>query len=214
MRKTSEKQQAVRQPRHLPTVPTARGNERIREIVVEARKQLLEKGVSGFSLRGVAVALDLRLFNVQHYFATTEALLRAALEDAIATFDAEISAFLNAQKTNGPKSALRESCRHFLRMNGRRAVRFFFFEMAAAAQRDCAIEDMLHNLYVEYLARIRALVQAANPSLMPRELDRRVELIASLIEGTMLVLPATKDEQHDLKSENARLDFLVDLACR
>lgn len=99
-------------------------------------------------------------------------------------------------------------------MNTRRSVRFFFFEMAAAAQRDTVIEGMLHNLYVEYLARIRVLVHSVNPGLPLRELDQRVELIASLIEGTMLVLPAAKDEEHDLKSENARLDFLVELACR
>lgn len=200
---------------HAPVAATARGSEKVGAIIAEARGQLLEKGVSGFSLRGVAVALGLRLYNVQHYFPSTETLLRAALADAIALFDAEIAEFLGAQRrTNTPQAALRETFRHFLRMNERRSVRFFFFEMAAAAQHDDVIEGMLRELYREYLARISALVIAANPALSRRELDRRAELIASTIEGTMLVLPAGAGNERRGKSEDARVEHLVELACR
>jgi len=201
-------------PRHASNAATRRRNEKAEAIIVEARRQLLEKGLSGFSVRAVARALDLRLFNVQHYFPSTEALLHAALKDAIATFDAEINQFLSEQHASGPREALRESCLHFLRMNKLRSVRFFFFEMAAAAQRDSSIEGMLQNLYREYLSRIRALVKSTNPALAAEELYKRVELMASFIEGTMLVLPSNGNEGHDSASEEMRLDFLVEIACR
>jgi AcrR family transcriptional regulator len=204
-----------REPSHVPIAPTVRGNEKVGAIIVEARKQLIEKGVSRFSSRAVAQTLGLRLYNVQHYFPSTEALLRAALENAIVSFDAEIEEFLRTQhKTNAPETALRESLRYFLRMNERRWVRFFFFEMAAAAQHDAVIEGMLSDLYGEYLARISVLVSAANPALSRRELDRRTELIAFTIEGTMLVLPARSGNNHRRKSEDARVDYLVELACK
>lgn len=197
----------------MPVAPTVRGNEKIAAIVTEARSLLLEHGASHFSLRSVAKALNIRLFNVQHYFPTTQALLRAALEDAITSFDAEMAAFLSTQQTDSAEAMFREICRYYLRMNGRRSVRFFFFEFAALAQRDPVIEEMFLQLYREYFERIRAVLQAANPALSRAQLDERVELIAAQLEGTMLVLKAT-DEGTDCKSkaEERHLDFILAIA--
>ncbi|OYO27661.1 TetR/AcrR family transcriptional regulator [Janthinobacterium sp. PC23-8] len=197
----------------IPVAPTMRGNEKVAAIVTEARNLLLQNGVSHFSLRSVATALNIRLFNIQHYFPTTQSLQYAALEQAVASFDAELAAFLSTQSMASAEAAFRECCRYYLRMNARRSVRFFFFELASVAQRDPVIEEMLRQLYQEYFSRIRTVLQSVNGALSPAQLDERVELIAAQLEGTMLVLKAD-DEAVDghCASEERRLDFILAIA--
>jgi len=201
-------------PLFIPVAPTVRGNEKIAAIISEARNLLLQNGTSHFSLRSVATALNMRLFNIQHYFPTTQSLQCAALEAAIASFDDELAAFLSTQQMDNAVATFRESCRYFLRMNASRSVRFFFFEIAALAQHDPVIEDMFLRLYREYFARIRTLLQAMNSVLSPAQLDERVELIAAQLEGTMLVLNADKKagSAGKFNSEEKHLAFIMAIA--
>lgn len=162
----------------MPAPSSEKGRQRREQILDAAAALLVESGYAGFSSRGIAERLGMRLSNVQYYFATPADILSALfareLERARAAFDARpgadlqalVGMLLDAQHDDA-------NCR-------------VFWELWALAARDRAIADIMERFYQRYRDAVAALIAEALPGIAEATRRRRATLIVAMIEGLSL----------------------------
>jgi AcrR family transcriptional regulator len=96
-------QRKVREPRKIKAaVTTDRGRERAVAILEAARYTLVCGGASALSMRAVATRVGISLGNLQHYYASKEALIEALLVYMMDGYQAEISSLRETHAGSPP----------------------------------------------------------------------------------------------------------------
>lgn len=168
----------MKEPEASPAPRPARAE----TILDVAAALLVEKGYSGLSFRSVASRAGIGIGNLQHYFPTRAALIRALLER---TFEASV-ATLASQPAGGPETDIGQAILHVLEEQTRREPCVLFWELWALAAHDPEASAVMTGFYDRYVAHIVGLIRAARPEVKAESAQAAGLMIASLLEGASL----------------------------
>ncbi len=149
-------------------------------IVGEARRTLIEDGYDALSLRGVAARLDIRLGNLQYYFASRDALLLEVLhQEARADLEALRSVL---ERTEDPRAALDALVGTLVRRwHGEGGM--VFLPMQLLAKHKPAFREAYREIYGAFYAEVERVIEAVDPGVESAECAMRARLLTALLDG-------------------------------
>ena len=158
---------------------------RTRKLIVRvARKLLLEGGALEFSQRAVAQRAGISVSNLQYYFPTRLAVLRAVMEPEI---EAYLSALKRALESGAPPRETLEALLGMALENAKDVkgtALWAHFVSFASIDPECA---RLIDAWSAYLTEaIAALVRAVNPGLKAADGEHVAMLLVAMADGLAL----------------------------
>lgn len=171
---------------------TSKGQTRREEILRVAREVLSESGYDGVSLRDVASRLDIKLGNLQYYFATREdlfvALIKREGEQDVETFRSHLAAH------DDPREAFDRIASDLLRRwRGESAVVYLLLQVLRVHRP--AFEELYKTIYQQHYEALCALIAQMRPDLSARDTIRKAQLVTSLLDGALLQLVPPSDKK-------------------
>lgn len=166
-----------------------KGQERNEAILEAAERLLVEEGHAALTLRGVAQRAGIRLGNLQYYFATREALVRALLSRVLERATARLAEHVGS--AGGSGGALEKALKYLLEDQTQADSYRLFYDLWALAAREPAIAEALRDFYAHYTDIAAELLSHAAPELTRAEARARAELLVSLLEGLSLFRSGT-----------------------
>ncbi|RQR53664.1 TetR/AcrR family transcriptional regulator [Burkholderia sp. Bp9126] len=151
------------------------------KIVRVARKLLLEGGVLDFSQRAVAAAAGISVSNLQYYFPTRLAVLRAVIEPAIGMYLNDLTRALESDAS--PREmldALLERALRDAQDAQYRALWAHFFSFAAI---DDECRRLVDDWYATLTRELAQLVRTANPEHSAADSRHIATLLISMADG-------------------------------
>jgi AcrR family transcriptional regulator len=184
----------------------AKGRHRAEEILRAARAVLIDEGYAALTTRKVAERVGIRQSNVQYYFPTKVALVRALFEDSVAASTRAIAARL-AHERASPEARLLGSLEYFLEAHHSLEEQRFQRELWALAAHDAAVAGVMNGLYRRWVELTARNLRQINPALERSRAQRRALLIISLVDGLSLFHgaagldhPAVRGIEHDVRT--------------
>ncbi|MEM9532115.1 MAG: TetR/AcrR family transcriptional regulator [Pseudomonadota bacterium] len=167
---------------------TRRGGQRKAELIVAAAREVLRhKGSAGFSLRAVADAAGVRLANVQYYFPQREDLVRALFAAVADEYETLYKTAL-AQVSDCPRKRMEAVLRLNFSNICEPETRHFFLQLWALLDRlDADDGPLLRKFYHYDIDQLKRHIRALDPGAAESDLEIRANLLAALIEGSMVV---------------------------
>jgi AcrR family transcriptional regulator len=171
---------------------TDRGKERTAAILEAARDILTAAGFAGLSMRAVALRVGISLGNLQHYYASKEALIEALIEYMMDSYQAAISTVLQEHRRSDPIA-------RFKRVVGMLWERVqdprnanIFLEVWALSSRGGFAADIVRKVRVrQHKAMLQLLREVPEVAHRP-DLKVRASMIVLLIEGLLVQLAASE----------------------
>ncbi|XYI41890.1 TetR/AcrR family transcriptional regulator [Cupriavidus necator] len=157
-------------------------------IVRVARKLLLEGGSLEFSLRAVALGAGISISNLQYYFPTRQAVLRAIMAPIIDAYLEDLKRALDSRVT--PRESLDGLLDKALSdaRNVKDSALWWHFVSLASTDPECA--RMFEEWYDTLTRGIAELVRAINPELKTADSLHAASLLIALADGLALQLGA------------------------
>ncbi|HEY4449339.1 MAG TPA: TetR/AcrR family transcriptional regulator [Steroidobacteraceae bacterium] len=175
------------------------GRDTAQHILDSARELLMRAGDAQFSMRNVAAQAGLHLANVQYYYPTRDALMRAILADTGARYRAAYER-LRATHSENRVQRFRAVVDFNLRDIADRRTRRFFIQLWALLNTLDGETGNLHNeLYQIDIAQLSECIAELVPQASAAEVRRRATLLAAMIEGLVLVRGAHSRKASELK---------------
>lgn len=192
---------ATTEPRSTPrkrrsTTPAATGADpetlraqglRTRNTIIKvARKLLLEGGSLEFSLRAVAAGAGISISNLQYYFPTRMAVVRAVIQPIMDVYLENLQRGLESSAT--PRETLEMLMRQTVEdaKNAKDVALWWHFVSLTSTDPECA--KLLHDWYDTLTRGITQLVRAVNPALKPAESAQIAMLITAMADGLAMQL--------------------------
>lgn len=180
------------------------GRDTAQRILESARELLMRAGDTQFSMRNVAAQAGLHLANVQYYYPTYAALMRAILADTGARYRAAYER-LRALHCGDRLQHFRAVVDFNLRDIADPRTRRFFIQLWALLNTLDGETGSLHNeLYEIDIAQLGECIAGLAPKTSAAEVRRRATLLAAMIEGLVLVRGAHSRNARELKQLMAR----------
>ena len=183
---------------------TSKGQTRRDEILKVAREALSESGYDGVSLRDIANRLDIKLGNLQYYFATREdlfvALIKREGEQDVETIRSHLAAH------DDPRDAFDRIALDLLRRwRGESAVVYLLMQVLRAHRP--AFEELCNSIYQQHYEALSSLILQMRPDLGEADAMRKAHLVTALLDGALLqmVSPTDKDSFSKHVVNEARL---------
>ena len=155
---------------------------RTRNAIVEvARAILLEGGSLGFSLREVAARAGISISNVQYYFPTKPALLRAVVEPVIDAYLGELKSAIDSDAP--PQMTLDALAARALReaKSPESSALWWHFVSFALIDEECS--RLLDDWYKALTCGIAQLIRAAYPECSAADSLHRAMLLIAVTDG-------------------------------
>ena len=185
------------------TTISGKGKKRISEIMEACKTVLIDKGYTQFSLRNIAREAGMHLSNLQYYFHTREELIKALIDYNSQSYSQKYTeAFATLPSTPHPRflaviDYLIEDIKDPL-------TRRFFIQFWALLDASGAhTERLLNDMYAPHVQSLNNHIAELNPSLSPGVRQQRAAMIASMIEGMMLML---EEADNELKENEAGIE--------
>ena len=194
-RRTTRKRQPSSEAlaRAAPEGLRAQGLRTRNAIVRVARKLLLESGSLEFSLRAVALGAGISISNLQYYFPTRQAVLRAVMAPIIDSYIED----LNRALENGasPRESLDALLQKVLSdaRNAKDSALWWHFVSLASTDPECA--RMFDEWYDKLTRGIAELVRGVNPKFKMTESLHTASLLIALADGLALQLGAGRHKR-------------------
>lgn len=188
----------------MSTSLSTRGLARRDALLATARALLVEEGFDQFVLRRVAAKAEMKLGNLQYYFATRDDLLEAVIR---AEFDHDLDALRLAttvESAEGLKTAARALVRNWT--TGAGSV---FGTMSLLAYHHERFRDLNREIYETFYRELSVLVRQVSPGLREPEIAARARLITSVLDGVALQIHAGATPRRDLTNRAADLVVTV-----
>ncbi len=168
-------------------------------IVESAREVLMREGYASFSMRNVAAQAGLHLANLQYYFPTRDALIRAILDDTGARYR-EAYRQLRASNPHDRVARFRAIVEFNLRDIATATTRRFFIQLwALLSTLDGDDGELMNQLYEIDIEQLGECIAELVPSAELAEVRRRASLLAAMIEGLVVVRGAHSRQPAELK---------------
>jgi AcrR family transcriptional regulator len=156
-------------------------------ILLAAEKLLVHEGYHNFSLRKVAANAGLTLGNLQYYFPTKDALIKAMLDNCIQRY---LDMFEEIRSAAGadPEQQFKAMIEGIVRDLNSKTTTVFFPEVWSLANHDDHATEFMDAMYGRYRAVLIEVMSQINPNLSAAQLVRLAVFISSSLEGhTMFV---------------------------
>lgn len=183
----------VSQQSHL-TVPdeglnvSEKGRKRITEILEAARSVLINRGYAQFSLRNVAAVSGIHLGNLQYYFRTREDLIKGMIDYNALSYMKKFTELLDTLP-QAPHPRFLAVVDYLIEDISEPSTRQFFIQFWALLDAFGSHSDrLLNEMYAPHLGTLSEFIAELNPSLSLGLRRQRAAIIASMIEGMMLML--------------------------
>lgn len=194
------------------TASTRRGKDSVLRILRAARSIFAAGGYAELSLREVARASGMYLANVQHYYGTREDLLAGLVRFIVEEYDTRYRELV-AQSDPSPRSLFVRVLRYLLDDIKEPTTSRIFFELWSLAQRHPPVTGLVDWMYVHHCRNIEGMIAAISPAMPPAERSRRAALVATQIEGLMVLLAARMPRHEHLAGiEDACVEQALRLA--
>ncbi|MEJ1105826.1 MULTISPECIES: TetR/AcrR family transcriptional regulator [unclassified Kribbella] len=182
-----------------------RGQVRRDALLATARELLVEEGFDQFVLRRVAAKAEMKLGNLQYYFATRDDLLEAVIR---AEFDRDLEAVRLAttvESAEGLKTAARALVRNWT--TGAGSV---FGTMSLLAYHHERFRELNREIYETFYRELSVLLRRVSPGLREAEIAARARLITSVLDGVAMQIHAGATGRRELTNRAA--DLVVTIA--
>lgn len=164
-----------------PAGTYAKGRTRASDIIDAAIKVLIEQGYHHLSMRKAADAAGVRLGNLQHYYPTKEALVRAMLDRVI---DGYLGRFERIRRRgDDPREEFRAIVESVFLDLGRRRTTVFFPELWSLSNHEPYITPLMDQMYGRYREVLGEAIARLNPALTPLQIRRLALFVSASIEG-------------------------------
>ena len=178
-RKQSTASQTANDPAHNGL--RAQGVRTRNAIIEVARRVLLEGGALEFSLREVATRAGISVSNLQYYFPTRMAVLRAVVEPVIDTYLGEMHrAVGSALPPEERIAALAEQSLREIR-NAEASALWWHFVSFAVIDDECS--RLLDDWYETLTREVAKLIRAAYPGYSMADCLHRATLLIAMTDG-------------------------------
>ena len=171
-------------------------------IVRVARKLLLESGPMDFSLRAVALSAGISVSNLQYYFPTRPAVLRAVIAPVVDNYLAALKQALESSVS--PRAAIDtiiEQAVHDAR-DSKNIALWWHFVSLASTDPECA--QMLDDWYDTLTSELAKLIRAVNPERGAAESAHLAVLLISMADGITLHLGTGRSKRGYMKGLDAQ----------
>ena len=207
------------------------GRDRREAIIDAAIATLANAGYARLSLRNVAARAGMRVGNLQYYYRSKTALVRALLDRTIARAVAVVEdggrhaapeglAVDDASAGRRPADAatapvpvtapVHAVVDGLLAAQTSAARDGVFRELWALAAHDPGVDAAMRDLYARYWRTLVALLLATNPRLGRPRAERRAALIVALVEGLALFRERRPPHGLPLPALEKEIDALVE----
>lgn len=159
------------------------------DAIVEAAQAILRtSGSSKFSLRKVADAASVTLANLQYYYPRREDLLHALFERIAESYERAYDQALE-DVADDPVERFSAVIAFLLSDATDSSTRRLFVSVWGLADSiETSSGSLFEDLYAFDVAQLTRFISAIDPSIPAEEVRMRASLIASLIEGIMIVV--------------------------
>ncbi len=155
---------------------------RTRNAIIEvARALLLEAGSLEFSLREVAARAGISISNVQYYFPTRLAVLRAVVEPVIEGYLGELQRACDSKES--PRVTLNALAKRALGEARSAEASALWWHFASFATIDAECSRLLDEWYETLTRGIAQIIRAAYPAFSEAESLHRATLLIAMSDG-------------------------------
>lgn len=171
-------------------------------IVRVARKLLLEGGPLEFSLRAVALSAGISVSNLQYYFPTRPAVLRAVMEPVIAGYLDDLRRAL--ESTASPRETVDGLLQRAVQdaKDPKSAALWWHFFSFASTDPECA--QLIDEWYDTLTSELAQLIRAANPERKVAESMHIAVLLISMADGVTLHLGSARSKRAYMRGLEAK----------
>ena len=156
-------------------------------ILFAAEKLLIHEGYHNFSLRKVAATANLTLGNLQYYYPSKDALIKAMLDNCIQRY-LDMFDDIRAAAAADPEEQFKAIIKEILRDLNSKTTTVFFPELWSLANHDDHATEFMDAMYEKYRLVLIEIMSQINPALSANQLRRLAIFISSSIEGhTMFI---------------------------
>jgi AcrR family transcriptional regulator len=182
---------------------------RTRNAIIDvARGLLLEGGSLAFTLREVAQRAGISISNLQYYFPTRVAVLRAVVEPMVEDYLVELRQALDAAMPPRAKvDALIERALAAAK-NPEGSALWWHFVSLAAIDPECSA--LLDDWYEEVTQGIAKFVRAMDPECKPADRLHRAALLVALADGITYQLGAGRRKRSYTRGFDAKFRAAFD----
>lgn len=192
---------------------TMRAGDRKKRLILDtAIAEFTQKGQAAFSLRGVAMALDISLGNLTYHYKTKADLLRDMVEDRIADYLEWLERLLDAQE-GSPSEVLSNVLRFFVR-DLRSPEIAFFPQLWALAMLDETAAEQMDRIYETERRIIQNLIADVKPEWSAEACLALALNIQATVEGLTLFIGGDRRKDGPFAEPEHTLDRLVTLALK
>lgn len=191
-----------KQSRHSILKPgianSPKGKKSASNILQAAKWILIHKGYPHFTTRNIADQANMRVSNVYYYFPGKIDLLRSLIQDIVDHYSQDLE-----QRVNNNSNAEEQFINliNFLLMETKHPEnRRFFTQLWALLTSDEDLSrEFLEEFFTSYRNRIYKIIEPLCPDCDPLERNRRAAIIASLMEGLLVMLGSGIHQDTDLR---------------
>ena len=172
--------------RELKTRPgtgaSAKGGDRVLQILEAAKHILIRDGYPRLTLRAIASEAGISVGNLNYYYRHKADLLRDLVNTV---FDGYLAEFerIHAEAQGSPREELEAVLRFIFQDLGTRETTVFFPELWALANHEAYAAEVVDNLYAAERAIFEELIPRINPRLTANEVHLLAVTISASIEG-------------------------------
>lgn len=180
------------------------GNDTAARIVLAARELLMTQGYAQFSMRNVAARAGLHLANVQYYYKTREALIKALLDDTGERYRSSYEE-LRARGPTDREARFKAVVEFNLKDIATSETRRYFIQLwALLTEIDGRAGHLMNDLYAIDIQQLSDCIADLVPDTDAAEVRRRASILAAMIEGMVVVRGAHSRNPAELKKLMAR----------
>jgi|GEM_PF-3512796 len=169
------------------TAKNKRGLRTAARILKVATKIFIKNGYSNTSLRSVAKAARVDIYNVQYYFHNKENLLAAIFESHVNVFHEKLDQIVQDKDKTAEQRFASILDAQFNQNRGSE-MRGLYTQHLTLAENSEFAANLLDKTFTNYRNIIAGLIKEMNPSITKRESLRRSSLISVFLEGYCIYL--------------------------
>ncbi len=167
-------------------MPQRKGETRRAEILVAARRLLVEDGYDRFAMREIANRVGVMLGNLQYYYATRDDLLEAVVRAEFARNQREVAAILS--RAGKPETRLTAATRHLIDVWAREGGRVYVV-MSLLALHQPRFRALHREIYSAFYAGFVPVLRELRPRAPRTALLDSARLITTIIDGALVQIP-------------------------
>lgn len=161
----------------------SKGAETRARILEEAARAFAEHGAEGVVLRRIAATLGIQLGNLQYYFPNRQELLLELMRTEGARGLEPLQRDLD--RGLAPEATLRRAARRFVE-SWRGQSGAIMNALGVFAQHDDAMRALRHDIYRDFYAALRPVVERIDPGRDAATVELRTRLVTALLDGAAM----------------------------